>query len=269
MKSKLILAVLCGGIFASAVSAFATADAENTVSSHVIARAGEKESSANYREIFVYSKEELKNAQIRFEKIESWTALETRTAADYKAYGTKSFFPVSDGARFFFRGTRPDGVRVTDLLTVSNVEGKIAIKAEGAKEESADEVAKEAKAAAAVVAAVVPATPQVQRSTAQEQTASGNGWLDAVNAHRARSGLASLAHSPYLYNISVQNAQTGRPHGYTGNRTQIWSGSSDINSSINMWMSRQYYKSHGVKLMGGFSQAGVYCSGHGCTITFQ
>jgi hypothetical protein len=265
MKSKLILAILCGGIFASAVSAFATADAENTVDSHVIARAGETESSPNYREIFVYSKEELKNVQIRFEKIESWTALETRSAADYKAYGTKSFFPVADGTRFFFRGTRPDGVRVTDLLTVSNVEGKIAIKAEGAKEESAEEVAKEAKAAAAAVAV----TTQVQSSTAQVQTGSGNSWLDAVNAYRARNGRAAFTHSPHLYNISVQNAQTGRPHGYTGNRTQIWSGSSDINSSINMWMSARYYKSHGVKLMGGFSQAGVYCSGHGCTITFQ
>jgi hypothetical protein len=85
MKSKLVLAILCGGIFANAVSAFASVDVETAVSSHVISRAGDTESSANYRQIFVYSKEELKNPQIRFEKIESWTALETRTAEDYKA----------------------------------------------------------------------------------------------------------------------------------------------------------------------------------------
>jgi hypothetical protein len=264
MKSKLILAILCGGFFANAASVFATpADAENTVAAHVISRASETESSANYRQIFVYSKEELKNAQIRFEKVDSWTALETRTAQDYKTYGTNSFFPVADGTRFLVRGIRPDGVRVTDLLIVSNAEGKITIKAEGVKEESAEEVAKEAKALAAIAA-----TAQVQVQ-AQAQASSGNHLLDAVNAHRARHGLRALAHSDHLYNISVQNAQTGRPHGYTGNRTQIWSGSSDINSSINMWMSQQYYRSHGTKLMGGFSQAGVYCSGHGCTITFQ
>lgn len=264
MKSKLILAILCGGFFANAVSVFGTtSDAASTVASHVIARAGETESSPNYRQVFVYSKEELKNAQIRFEKVDSWTALETRTAEGYKAYGTKSFFPVADGTRFFVRGIRPDGVRVTDLLIVSNAEGKIAIKAEGAKEESAEEVAKEAKALAAIAS-----TAQVQ-AQAQAQASSGNHLLDAVNAHRARHGLRPFAHNQNLYNISAQNAQTGRPHGYTGGRPQIWSGSSDINSSINMWMSRQYYNSHGVMLMGGYSQAGVYCSGHGCTITFQ
>lgn len=256
MKSKLILAVLCGGIFASAMSAFATADAQNTINSHVIARAGEKESSPNYREIFVYSKEELKNAQIRFEKVESWTALEARTVPDYKAYGTKSYFPVTDGTRFFVRGVRPDGVRVTDLLIVSNKDGNITVKAEGAKEESKEQVAKDVQTVAAVAV------------TTQVQGSSGSALLDAVNAHRARSGLAPFRHNQNLYNISVSNAGTGRPHGYTGGRPQIWSGSSDINSSINMWMSRQYYNSHGVMLMGGYAEAGVYCSGHGCTITF-
>lgn len=266
MKSKLILAILCGGIFANAASVFATtSDAAEAVASHVIARAGETESSPNYRQIFVYSKEELKNAQIRFEKVDSWTALETRSAQDYKAYGTNSFFPVADGTRFLVRGVRPDGVRVTDLLIVSNAEGKVTIKTEGAKEESAEEVAKEAKALAAIAAA---AQVQVQPQ-AQAQGSSGNSLLDAVNAHRARHGLRALAHSDYLYNISYQNAQTRFAHGYTGNHTQIWSGSSDINASINMWMSRKYYHSHGTKLMGGFTQAGVYCSGHGCTITFQ
>jgi hypothetical protein len=148
-------------------------------------------------------------------------------------------------------------------LIVSNAEGKVTIKTVGAKEESAEEVAKDLKAQATIAA-----TTQAQGSTAQAQGSSGSALLDAVNAHRARSGLAPFRYNQNLVNISAENDRRGGYHNYTGGRPQIWSGAGDINSSINMWMSRQYYNSHGVMLMGGYSEAGVYCGSHGCTITF-
>ncbi len=96
---------------------------------------------------------------------------------------------------------------------------------------------------------------------------SGNAWLDAVNQFRVQRGLHPFRHNQALYNISVQNDNMGGVHSYTGGRSQIWAGPSDINYSISLWMGA-YFRSHGVHLIGQYTEAGVYCGPRGCTITF-
>lgn len=187
MKSKLMMAVLCGGLFASALNAFATTTEDKSVAAHFIARAGETESSPNYREIFVYSKEKLKNVQLRFEKIEGWSNLKEFNATDYSAYGTTANYSVADGNRYLVRGVREDGVRVTDLLITKNVEGTVSVAVEGVKEESAEEVAKEVKVVVAAPVVAPTMAPNFAPAPARTSTAQQTYGNDAQSIAQSRA----------------------------------------------------------------------------------
>jgi len=110
--------------------------------SEFLAKMGEESSSGSYRQLFIYSGEELKNVEFRVGQAENWNALQKVKSPSHQAYGSSSFLPSAQGQKFTVRGIRADGSRATYLLTVENADGSL-VRAELIKEESGEEIKKE------------------------------------------------------------------------------------------------------------------------------
>jgi len=93
------------------------------------ARMGDKTSSSNYRQLFIYTPEKLTNVEFHLGEAEGWEKLKAFSTPDQFAYGTENFLPSAPGQKFTVRGINQDGKRVTKLVTVESADGlKMSVK---------------------------------------------------------------------------------------------------------------------------------------------
>jgi len=108
----------------------------------LLAKMGNDLSSGSYRQLFVYTLEKLRNPEFRVGEAENWNNLEKATSPTHEAYTSSSYLPAAKGQKFTVRGERPDGIRVTYLLSLEGTDGT-EVKTELIKEESPHEFKKE------------------------------------------------------------------------------------------------------------------------------
>lgn len=103
----------------------ATISVEELDKEFLTARLGDKTSSENYRQLFIYSEEKLSNVEFRIGDSENWETMKTFSTPGQFAYGTESFLPSAPGQKYTVRGTTKDGKRVTSVLTVDPAKGLV------------------------------------------------------------------------------------------------------------------------------------------------
>lgn len=106
------------------------------------ARMGDKTSSANYRQLFVYSPEKLKQVEFRLGDSEGWEKMKAFSTDEGYSYGTETFLPTAPGQKFTVRGINEKGERVTQLLKVESADGnKMSVKLIDVEEAKTFEIA--------------------------------------------------------------------------------------------------------------------------------
>lgn len=87
------------------------------------ARMGDKTSSTNYRQLFIYSPEKLTQVEFHLGESEGWEKMKAFSTPDQFAFGTEAFLPTAIGQKFTVRGINEEGKRVTKLVTVESADG--------------------------------------------------------------------------------------------------------------------------------------------------
>lgn len=133
------------------------------------ARMGDTESSSGYRQLFIYSDEKLKRVEFKVGSAENWGSLSNFASNELNAYGSKSFLPAAPNQRFTVRGIKPDGTRVTYLITNDSTDGS-GMSVKLINEESKEMVDKEIEKE---IAAPVPAEMSSSRVLSLAQSSVG------------------------------------------------------------------------------------------------
>lgn len=166
---------------------------------------GESATGDGYRQLLLYSNDELALVDYKFEEtVNDFSPMAFGKTKEGFAYFTTSYLPTKDGQKFLVRGLRKDGSRFTNLVTVKNADGTPSVEIVGYREET-----KEALAAAAKPAAAPAANVPLSATEAD--------MINAANAYRARAGRGPLAVSPELMNAARAYAASGSfDHGTAG-----------------------------------------------------
>ena len=111
----------------------------------ILAQFSPKKNSQADRRIFIYSKSALTNVEYR-KAVGNWTAMSTASVdgGEYHAYTSADYLPTEAGAKYYVRGTREDGSRLTDILTATDPgqEPETAITVSGHRNETREELQK-------------------------------------------------------------------------------------------------------------------------------